>query len=518
MHSSRPTTPSFSQSWAGPGGPGGASDPGGPGGHRGLPRRPPISAPGTPRAGAISPTSSVASYSGAVQRSRRAHDAETRLWQAEHKLVDAQSKLTGANLEIRRLRSAAEQHDHDMLYVRRLLEREQREKNALEAEVLSLRQQLKRASPRKVGFGDGADGAVEGERIMLLKAQLEDATERSKAHIAEVDRLRDEVERLRGCLNDHREPGQLRSELAHVRDERVRLALELYEAKQAAVSAHAQAQHATQQVAAVDALRASTSEAQAQLAESRAHVSGLHEEHTSLQHEYNHVLGMAQQLADELQRVRHEHGQVAEQKLALIERLNATEHTLSALRHELKQREDDFQVDLSLFAARDAETRASIDRLTAEGRTARARAEELETLPPRYEQRIAQLEAEIRQLRKVGEAHAARAQHFEEERGQLAGLVEVSEIELRRNHASNADRIERQDAKNLMLSHRLEATLKELQATIHERDRLSATLEEALMRCTSSLVARQLAEDDCKAALRQLDAMRTLQAVYPPGR
>jgi len=81
-----------------------------------------------------------------VQRSRRAHDAETRLWQAEHKLVDAQSKLTGANLEIQRLRSAAEQHDHDMLYVRRLLEREQREKNALEAEVLSLR----------YGLGDGA--------------------------------------------------------------------------------------------------------------------------------------------------------------------------------------------------------------------------------------------------------------------------------------------------------------------------------------------------------------------------
>ena len=78
-----------------------------------------------------------------MQRSRRAHDAETRLWQAEHKLVDAQSKLTGANLEIQRLRSAAEQHDHDMLYVRRLLEREQREKNALEAEVLSLRQQQK---------------------------------------------------------------------------------------------------------------------------------------------------------------------------------------------------------------------------------------------------------------------------------------------------------------------------------------------------------------------------------------
>ncbi len=229
------------------------------------------------------------------------------MWQSEQKLVDAQCKLTGANLELQRLRAAAEQHDHDMLYVRRLLEREQREKAALEAESLSLRQELKRASPRKGGGGGGSghggvDGALEGERVMLLKAQLEDATERSKAHIAEAERLRDEVERLRICLNDHREPGQLRSELSHVRDERVRLALELHEAKQAAVTAQAQAQHATQQVAAVDALRASTSEAQAQLAESRAQVSALHDEHTSLQHEYNQVLAKAQQLAHELDR------------------------------------------------------------------------------------------------------------------------------------------------------------------------------------------------------------------------
>lgn len=61
-----------------------------------------------------------------------------------------------------------------------------------------------------------------------------------------------------------------------------------------------------------------------------------------------------------------------------------------------------------------------------------------------------------------------------------------------------------------LLTTRLEATLKELQATIHERDRLSSTLEEALSRCTSSLVARQLAEDDCKAMQHQLDVMREL--------
>ena len=90
----------------------------------------------------------------------------------------------------------------------------------------------------------------------------------------------------------------------------------------------------------------------------------------------------------------------------------------------------------------------------------------------------------------------------------------MTEIELRRQSLSAADKAERSDAKTLLLSQRLEQTLRELQATIHERDRLAATLEEALTRCTSSLVARQLAEDDCKAALRQLDAMRTLQAVH----
>ena len=49
----------------------------------------------------------------------------------------------------------------------------------------------------------------------------------------------------------------------------------------------------------------------------------------------------------------HPNGQVSEQKLALLERLNSTEHTLSALRGELQQREEDFQVDLGLFATRD---------------------------------------------------------------------------------------------------------------------------------------------------------------------
>ena len=40
---------------------------------------------------------------------------------------------------------------------------------------------------------------------------------------------------------------------------------------------------------------------------------------------------------------------LSEQKLALIERLNGAEHSLAALRSELQQREDDFQVDRRLF-------------------------------------------------------------------------------------------------------------------------------------------------------------------------
>lgn len=198
------------------------------------------------------------------------------MWQAEQKLVDAQCKLTQSNLELQRLRAGAEQSGNELLYVRRLYEREQREKAALDAEVHSLRQQLKRqqqqlgaGSVNGNGEGDGGGGA---EREALLKAQLEDATERSRAHITEAERLREEVERLRGCLADHREPGQIRHELSHVRDERVRLALELHEAKQHAISSQVQAAHANEQVAAVDALRASTNEANALLAESRAQV------------------------------------------------------------------------------------------------------------------------------------------------------------------------------------------------------------------------------------------------------
>ena len=49
-----------------------------------------------------------------------------------------------------------------------------------------------------------------------------------------------------------------------------------------------------------------------------------------------------------------------------------------------------------------------------------------------------------------------------------------------RHEAFHSDETERRDAKQLMLAQRLESALRELQATTHERDRLSATLDEVL--------------------------------------
>ena len=45
-----------------------------------------------------------------------------------------------------------------------------------------------------------------------------------------------------------------------------------------------------------------------------------------------------------------------------------------------------------------------------------------------------------------------------------------------------------------LLAYRLEASLRELQAVLGERDALKASLDEALGRCASSVVAAQLAE------------------------
>ena len=91
----------------------------------------------------------------------------------DQKLVEAQCKLTTANLELQRLRASADQHTQEMSYVRRLLEREQRERSSLESEVHALRNSLKSGSSARI------EPPSDSERVLLLKAQLEDAQNRT---------------------------------------------------------------------------------------------------------------------------------------------------------------------------------------------------------------------------------------------------------------------------------------------------------------------------------------------------
>ena len=175
------------------------------------------------------------------------------MWQTDQKLIDAQCKLTAANLELQRLRTAGEQHAQEMSYVRRLLEREQRERASADAELHALRQASRKDGAIRADAGPS--DAVQSERVLLLKAQLDESQERSRTFASESDRLRDEVAQLRRALGERGESGELRSELSHLRDERVRLALELHDSKQVAANARAEAAHATEQVKVVDSLR-----------------------------------------------------------------------------------------------------------------------------------------------------------------------------------------------------------------------------------------------------------------------
>ena len=96
-----------------------------------LPPRPPArSAPGTPSShldytfSRGSASSVNAATPSSVAKGRRMADLENRLWHADQKILDCQTKLTAANLELARLRAGAETHQQELNYTKRLLERE----------------------------------------------------------------------------------------------------------------------------------------------------------------------------------------------------------------------------------------------------------------------------------------------------------------------------------------------------------------------------------------------------------
>ena len=460
------------------------------------------------------------------RHSRRTEDMEKRLWQAEQKLIDMQGKLTSAHLELKRLRSGAETHAQELSMAKRIQEREQRERAPLLAELTSLREQLRSGGggggasvggggSGGVGGGGGDGGGkpsvrspVSAESVLLLRAQLEEAGERSKTFATEADRLRDEVSKLKRALEHKGEAGMLLKELSEVKDERVRLALELHAAKSTASHCRAEAAEARQQMATVAQLREQYAEAARSRDAARAEVERLAGERAASLEEHGQLLQQTRGMADELDSLRSSHAQLAEQKLALVERLNATESSLATLRTELSKREDDFQVDLSIFARRDEAQRAQIGKQSAENAAAAKMIAELTSSLQDARGTSAQLSAEVEALQQQCDESEARCQRLEERLGDATARADASELEARRDSTAHEEHAERSRLKEGMLAQRLEGALRELQGALAERDRLSATLEEALMRCTSSLVAKQLAEDDCKAAQQQLDAHR----------
>ena len=76
------------------------------------------------------------------------------MWQSEQKLIDTQGKLTSANLELQKLRGAADTCAHELSMAKRIQERE-RERAPLLAELASLREQLRATQAKGSGSGGG---------------------------------------------------------------------------------------------------------------------------------------------------------------------------------------------------------------------------------------------------------------------------------------------------------------------------------------------------------------------------
>ena len=302
--------------------------------------------------------------SSARAAAKRQHEIEAQLWKTDQKLLDTQAKLTAANLQLSKEKAAAESQSQSQRQVELRLEREQRKSADLADELEVCKHSLKTAKQTSAilgasnrgggggrlssggtpGGGRGSVGGVGGdedERVLLLRARLEEANERARAFQTESASLRDEVSALKTALHNKGglADGALQQQLAGVKAERMRLALELHEAKSTAKEARAQAADAHASLSALDGVREALNESRSGMAAARAEAERLALERAQSLSEHGEVLSRAKELAGELESTRASHAQLAEQKLALLERLTATEHTLTALRNELARRE-----------------------------------------------------------------------------------------------------------------------------------------------------------------------------------
>ena len=277
-------------------------------------------------------------------------------------------------------------------------------------------------------------GGRDGREALLLKA-AEDAAERAPRLQAENERLRDEAAAARKAVDLKGEGAKLQLDANQLKEERLRLALELHEAKQDAAKAKHDAAESREALRSVDGMRATLAESQAALTAARRDVERLVGERAAALEEHGEVLQQAKGLADELDAVRAAHAQVGAQRGALLERLTATEGTPAALRSELQKREEDFHVDLQLFAERDGQQRKALEQRTADLHAARSQAEALQAALDESNAQGAELLAEVERLQGSASAQLELGERAEAERKMAAMRAEIAEVELRRDRA-----------------------------------------------------------------------------------
>ena len=169
------------------------------------------------------------------------------------------------------------------------------------------------------------------------------------------------------------------------------------------------------------------------------------------------------------------------------------------------------QVELNLFTERHDELAGAARRAEADARTERARADALQHSLGGTRGREDDLVNEISNLNASLDALTEQNGQLQRDYGELSERHRQQGSELSKASASLQVTQETGDARHAMLAGRLEASLRELQAVLGERDALKASLDEALGRCASSVVSAQLAEASQAHMQEQLTALRQQQ-------
>jgi chromosome segregation ATPase len=419
---------------------------------------------------------------------------ECELWQQDQKLVSTQGKLTTANLEIQRLKLLLETEERDSNYAKRQYEAERRDWAAKNEALRAVLQQTGNGHAAARGSSPRSSpvrAPASRERPSL--AVLDEGSLLVEQAGAEAARLRDEVDVLRAALEARGDVGELQSDLMLVRAERVRLALEVHQARTEAATARAAAAEATEAAAAasseIDAMRDGEAKLREALTEASADLERSAEDNEKLLAEHARLYEHAQTLGESLESTRLERASLREEKLQLMERLNGAEHSAAAMRAELARHDEDFGDVGEVLRSSEARVK-----------TAQA-------------QRDA-LAAQLGALQEAGKEMAWEMENLQRETHEASSRISEleAELELSRSGTEQAEASEAlSEVRADGMAERLEAAAREAVELRAARDRWRAALDEALERCTRSLVEKQLACDDRDAMERLLESEGVLR-------